>query len=281
MDNALGDFLRARRRLVDPADLELPEGGRRRAPGLRREELAFLAGVSGHYYARLEQGRDRHRSAAVLDALARVLGLDEEATRHLHRLADPPPPRRRRARRPELARPSLLALVAQWTDQPAVVVGRHRDVLAANDLAVALNPGFTPGRNLLRDVFLDPSAREVYVDWADVARGAVAGVRASAGDDLDDPRLTALVGELSLKSEEFRAMWARHDVRARAEGLKRYRHPLVGEIALQFEAFGVSGTDGQTLFVFFAEPGTRDGDSLRLLGEGAATLVGEAQFHLG
>ncbi|MCO5995733.1 helix-turn-helix domain-containing protein [Actinoallomurus rhizosphaericola] len=264
-DNPLGDFLRARRELIDPADLDLPDYGRRRVKGLRREELALLAGVSSHYYARLEQGRDRHPSDHVLDALARVLGLNDEAAGHLRRLAQPVPPRRRRSRRVEKIRPGLTHLLHLWAGQPAVVVGRYRDVLAATDLAQVVNSGFIPGRNLLRHTFLDPEAREIYLDWEQIAEGAVAGLRASAGTELDDPRLTDLVGELSLKSEDFRHMWARHDVHERTRGAKRFNTPFVGEITLDYESFSVNGACGQTLFVFFSQPDSVNEQALTLL----------------
>ncbi|HEX4246731.1 MAG TPA: helix-turn-helix transcriptional regulator [Pseudonocardia sp.] len=263
MDNALGEFLRARRRLVDPAGL--PDHRTRRAPGLRREELALLAGVSTHYYARLEQGRDRHPSPQVLDALARALELDADAAGHLRRLATSQPPRRRRAPRPEQVRPELAALLDRWTTEAAVVIGRYRDVLASNAVAPLVNPGFAVGRNLVRDAFLDPSSREVYVHWREVAEGSVSGLRASAGADPDDPRLSALVGELSVKSEEFRRMWARHDVRDKTGGTKTFRSPLVGELALRFEAFTVVGPERQTMYVFHPEPGTRAAESMALL----------------
>jgi len=263
----LGEFLRARRHRLDPRALNLPDHGRRRQPGLRREELAFLAGVSSHYYARLEQGTARNPSPAVLDALAGVLGLDAEATTHLYRLAQPAywTPARTRARKPEKARPSLVDVIRGWTEQPAVIIGRHRDVLAANDLAVALNAQFAPGRNLLREVFLDPAAHDIYPDWEDVAMGAVAGVRASAGTDMDDPRLTQLVGELALRSAEFRTMWARHDVRERTSGAKRYNNPVVGPITLRYESLADTGAPGQTLMIFTAEAGSTHEQSLRLL----------------
>ena len=271
--NPLGEFLRARRHLLDPAELGLPDHGRRRTPGLRREELAFLAGVSPHYYARLEQGRDRNPSAPVLDALAGVLRLDGDARAHLRQLAQPSAPRRKYVPRPERVRPGLEQLLARWSAQPAVIIGRHRDVLAANALAIAVHDGFTPGRNLLRDVFLDDGARETYLDWNEVAEGAVAGVRAAVGNELDNPRLVELIGELSLKSHEFRAMWARHDVRERTSGTKRYRNPLVGPIDLQYQTFSVTGTIGQTLFLFSAEPGSADEQSLRLLAAITGTTI--------
>jgi transcriptional regulator with XRE-family HTH domain len=264
-DNLLGEFLRARRELLDPTELDLPSYGRRRVPGLRREELAQLAGVSRHYYARLEQGRDRNPSTVVLDAIARALQLDADARAHLLLLAAPEPQRRRSAYRPEKVRPGLTALVESWTEQPAVVIGRHRDVLAANDLAVALNSGFAPGRNLLRDVFLDPAARDIYLEWSVIAHGAVASVRSTVGSELDDLRLTELVGELSLKSEEFRAMWARHDVHERTDGTKRFNNQLVGEITLNYQALSVTGAVRQTLYIFSAAPFSSAAQSLTLL----------------
>jgi transcriptional regulator with XRE-family HTH domain len=265
-ENRLGEFLRARRELVDPRDFGLHDHGRRRAPGMRRDEVAQLAGVSSHYYARLEQGRDRHPSAPVLDALARVLRLDDEALDQLRRLASPPlPARRRRARRPERVHPQLIQLMTQWSAQAAVVVGRHRDVLAANDLAILLNPGFSPGRNLLRDLFLEPAAKETYPDWDGSAEDAVAGLRAGMGTEVNDPHLTDLVGELSLSSQDFRRLWARHDLKERSTGTKQYTNPFVGTITLQYLSFRINGADGQTLFVYFAEPGSPDEQSLTLL----------------
>jgi transcriptional regulator with XRE-family HTH domain len=269
--NALGAFLRARRERVDPADHGIADAGRRRVPGLRREELAFLAGVSAPYYARLEQGRDRAPSAPVLDAIAHVLQLDTEAAAHLHRLVESGPPRRRAPRPPERVSAVVRRLVDAWPLQAAVVIGRYRDVLASNELAVALNPGFCAGHNLVRDTFLEPAVRELYLDWTDVARGAVAGLRASSGADPDDPSLATLVGELSLKSEDFATMWARHDVHAKTTGMKRYRHPLVGDLELDYQTFTINGTGEQTLHVFSAEPGSPAADALSLLARTVAS----------
>jgi transcriptional regulator with XRE-family HTH domain len=264
-DNALGEFLRARRELLDPAEAGVPDWGRRRVPGLRREELALLAGVSAPYYTRLEQGRDRHPSPQILDALGRVLGLDEQALAYLHQLARTVPRSGEWPGAAEEVSPGLQHLLDRWTAEPAVVIGRYRDVLASSRLAQALNPGFIPGRNLLQHTFLDPGGRDFYVDWDEIAEGAVAGLRASAGAWPDDPRLTRLVGELSVNSEEFRQLWARHDVRARDAGRKRYNNPFVGLVTLGYESFGVNGHAGQTLFVFHAEPGSSDEQSLALL----------------
>ena len=260
-DNALGEFLRARRELLDPARSGIPDSGRRRSPGLRREELALLAGVSSPYYTRLEQGRDRHPSPPILEAIARALGLDEQGLAHLHRLAraaaEGPAPSL-----PEEVSPGLRRLLDGWTGQPAVIVGRYRDVLAANRLAQELNPGFIPGSNLLRHVFLDPDGRYFYLDWIDIAEGAVAGLRASAGVQPDDARLAGLVHEISAGSEDFQKMWARHDVRARVAGRKRYRHPVAGVITLDYETFTVNADPGQTLFAFHADPGSSDEKAL-------------------
>lgn len=270
-DNAIGEFLRARRALVQPADVGLPDtAARRRVPGLRREELSLLAGVSVDYYVRLEQGRERHPSEQVVGALARALDLDEDMTAHLHELARPAPRRRRAAGRRERVQPSMRRLLAQWPHTPAFVVGRHKDVLAHNALAAALSRSYTEGANLLRAVFLDPAARDFHLDWERVARDAVATLRADVGPDLDDPRLTQLVGELSLKSEEFRRLWARHDVREKGRGSKRLRHPVVGELTLDYEWLSLRTAPGQTLVVYHAEPGSRSERSLALLASVAA-----------
>jgi transcriptional regulator with XRE-family HTH domain len=272
-DNALGEFLRARRELLDPARTGLPDFGRRRVPGLRREELALLAGVSSPYYTRLEQGRDRHPSPQILDAIGRALGLDEQALAHLHRLAQfaaAPPPSPARTE-PEEVSAALRRLLDSWTDRPAVIIGRYRDVLAANPLAQVLNPGFVPGRNLLHHTFLDPEGRHFYLDWDEIAEGAVAGLRASAGTEPDTSRLAELVGELSVRSEDFRQLWARHDVRARISGRKRYHNPFVGLITVGYETFTVNADPGQTLFVFHTEPGGPDEQSLAQLAKIAAS----------
>ncbi|HEY4098852.1 MAG TPA: helix-turn-helix transcriptional regulator, partial [Baekduia sp.] len=206
-DNRIGCFLRARREQVRPEDVGIQISSpptRRRVPGLRREELAMLSGVSADYYVRLEQGRDQHPSAQVLDALARALQLDEDATLHLHELAAPAPRRRRARARTERVRPGMLRLLDSWPQTPALIIGRRMDVLAANAVASALNPICVVGMNIVRATFLDPAVRELYMDFDKNAADTVASLRASVGSDLDDPQLTELVGELSLKSEDFR-----------------------------------------------------------------------------
>ncbi|PXX69181.1 helix-turn-helix protein [Nocardia tenerifensis] len=245
-------------------------GGQRRVAGLRREEVALLAGVSADYYVRLEQGRDKHPSEQVIAALARVFALDEQGAAHLRELARPVVRRRRAPQRPERVSPGLLSLLQAWPNTPAVVLGRHMDVLAANPLAAALNSISVPGNNQVRMMFLDPEARNIYPDWAIHAADTVASLRATAGD-LDDPRLTELVGELSLKSEEFRRLWARHDIKEKTAGTKRFRNPLVGELTLAYETFSVNGAPGQLLVAYHAEPGSASERGLALLGSMIAT----------
>jgi transcriptional regulator with XRE-family HTH domain len=280
-ENRIGEFLRARRELVRPEDVGIQYSSaptRRRVPGLRREELAMLAGVSADYYVRLEQGRDQHPSAQVVDALARALQLDEDATIHLHELAAPAPRRRRRSggrgRAGERVRPGLQRLLAAWPESPALIIGRRMDVLAANPIATALNPVCRVGTNMVRSTFLDPAMRELYADYDKNAADTVASLRASVGPDLDDPELIDLVGELSLKSETFRKLWARHEVRDKSDGDKRFVHPLVGPLELRYETFSVNGADGQLLIVYNAAPGSASARALALLSsmvaEGAA-----------
>jgi transcriptional regulator with XRE-family HTH domain len=223
-DNALGSFLKARRALVRPEDAGLPVTGRRRVAGLRRDELAALAGVSLAYLTRLEQGRDRNPSEQVLDALGAALRLDADLTGHLHALArgasrrNGGPPLRPQER----PAPGTQLLLDAWVDTPAYLRGRRFDVLAANAKAIALAPMYQPGRNLVRDVFLDPGARALFPRWDAVAADSVAALRAAAGADLDDPALRELVEDLSAASEDFRRLWERHDVRPTRDETKEF-----------------------------------------------------------
>ena len=265
MANLLGEFLRARRELTRPEDHGLPVG-RRRVPGLRREEVAMLAGISAEYYLRLERGRDRHPSAQVVEALARVLELDEESTAYLASLATPAPrPPRRSRREPERVAPQIARLLDAMPGVPAFVIGRCMDVLAQNRLAELLCGGIPGDGNMVRHVFLDPAARQTYPDWSDVAEETVAALRASAADAPDDPRLVTLVGELSVKSAEFRRLWARHDVRAKSDGTKRMVSPAVGEVTLSWEALAVASAPGQLVVTYFAEPGSPSEEALAAL----------------
>ncbi|MBF8189827.1 helix-turn-helix domain-containing protein [Nonomuraea sp. K274] len=270
----LGEFLRARREATTPAQAGLMNAGQRRTPGLRREEVAMMANVSTDYYIRLEQGRERHPSDRVLGALARVLNLGPEATAHMHELAHPVLQPRRAARRPERVSLDLRRLIDSWPDTPALICDDLMTVLASNPLADALYGELSHRDNLLRMIFLDPAARDFYTDWDKSARGKVAHLRLVAGSHLDDPRLTELVGELSLKSPEFRKMWARHDVANKVGEIKRMRHPKVGELELTCEIFSVNSSGGLQLITLLAEPGSSTEEGLKLLGSLAAPVRG-------
>ncbi|MDA0182113.1 helix-turn-helix transcriptional regulator [Solirubrobacter phytolaccae] len=263
MASKIGEFLRARRELVLPEDVGISVTTRRRVSGLRRDELALLAGISTEYYTRLEQGRDQHPSPQVLDALARALRLEEDATAHLHALAAPKP----RPRRAERVRPSLVQLLAAWTETPAYVQGRHMDILAANALATAISPVFQPGRNLVHAAFLDAEFAALVDDHEAGVKRLVAALRANAGPDVEDPRLIELVGELSVRSDSFRRVWVRHDVRPLVGGgVHHMLHPQVGPLTLSFDKLRVAEAEDQTLVVYHAEPGSDSERALRLLG---------------
>ena len=275
-DNTLGEHLRARRELVRPESVGLPAGGTRRVAGLRREEVAMLAGISSDYYLRLEQGRDRNPSVQVLEALARVLGLDAAATDYLLELARPRP--RHRPRRPKReVVPTGIRQLLEVIGLPAFVEGRYFDVLAANSLAVALSPNLRVGENRIRAVFLDPAEQELYPDWEHATARLVAGFRESVGGDTEDPRFVQLVGELSLGSDRFRRLWARHDIHSREGAPTRLRHPQVGEFTLSREKLAVGGADGQILVIYHAVPGSDSAEKLALLGSlaGGSSGVGE------
>jgi transcriptional regulator with XRE-family HTH domain len=273
--NLLGEYLAARRARVRPEDVGLTGFGRRRVPGLRREELAQLAGVSVDYYVRLEQGRATHPSPEVLEALARALQLSELEREHLHELGAPVRSRPRRpAPRREAARPQLEWLLDSLHGIPALIVGRRMDVLAWNRIAAALIGDFaamTPrDRNMARHVFLHSSARDVYVHWEGVAHDTVGVLRRAAAQHPDDQELEALVGELSVKSTEFARWWASADVHEKTHGVKRYAHPVVGELELRFETFALPGDPGQALLTYVAEPGSTSETALKLLEQLAA-----------
>jgi transcriptional regulator with XRE-family HTH domain len=267
--NTLGEYLRARRELVDPKEVGLRVAGVRRTPGLRREEVATLAGISADYYLRLEQGRDRNPSPQVLEALARVFGLDATATAYLLSLAAQRPAKGRARPRQETVRPGIRQLLGAL-NLPAFVESRMFDVLAANGLATALSPSIRAGENRLRSVFLDPAERDLYPDWSKAVSGMVASFRASIGTDTDDPRVAQLVGELSLASEQFRKLWARHDVKALGGAAFVLRHPEAGELSLRREKLPLGESGGQLLVIYHAEPGSASARALSLLAAGAA-----------
>lgn len=258
--NHLGQYLRARRALVTPEQAGIPSGTNRRVSGLRREEVAMLAGISADYYLRLERGRDKNPSAQVLESLARVLRLDELEQEYLLAMAAQRP-RKRRRRKPEHVPPRLSELLAS-VQVPAFVEGRAFDVLASNPLAVALSPRLQPGHNRLRSLLLDPEEQEFQADWPRAAEGFIAAFRKSVEDDADDPRIVELVGELALSSERFRTLWARHDVRELEGGTAHVNHPVVGELRLHRDKLPV---ENLFLVVYYADRGSESDEKLRVL----------------
>lgn len=272
----LGEFLRSRRARLRPEDVGLPDYGRhRRVPGLRREELAQLAGVSVAYYTRLEQGHGQNVSAEVLDAIARALRLDGTESDHLTHLARPRARGRGRSRRPQQVRPELRSLMEAMEGVPAYLVGRRQDVIGWNRLAAAVFGDFgampPAERNLVRLVFLDPATAELYAEWECRACEVVSNLRMYAGQYPDDEQLSVLVGELSVKSEEFRRLWAAHTVAdKKTHGVKRLRHPVVGELVLPFETLALPDDPAQFLVTYHAVPGSPSADALRLLSSWSA-----------
>lgn len=265
---SLGPFLKARRAALDPVALGLPPvAGPRRVAGLRREEAAQLAGISVDYYTRLEQGRVGHVSDSVLTALARALALSADETRYLHDLLAP----RRRAE-PRAARQRVRPLLQQLLDAmgtPAVVFGRYSRILAWNPSGRALYlPPDAAGEgevDAARLLFLDPRMREVYPEFERVATDVVAGLRAEAGRRPDDPELARLVGDLSVRSELFRTLWAAQTVREKSHGTKLVRNPVVGELTLHFETLRLPDDHDQAVVAYTAEPGSPSEQALELL----------------
>ncbi|WP_189080688.1 helix-turn-helix domain-containing protein [Mangrovihabitans endophyticus] len=265
--NRLGVYLQARRGLVTPERAGIPAGANRRVKGLRREEVALLAGISPDYYLRLERGRDRNPSPQVLQALARVLELDDVEREYLFGLSTGRAPARR-SRRPERVPTRLHHLLAA-VGVPAFVEGRSFDVLASNPLAVALSPRLRPGENRLRSLLLDPEEREFHQDWEASTAGFVAAFRKSVGDATDDARIVELVGELSLASERFRRLWGRHDVRELEGGSITVNHPVVGPLRLNRDKLPA----GEVILVlYYPDEGSEGAEKLRIL----ASLASEA-----
>jgi transcriptional regulator with XRE-family HTH domain len=267
--NALGEFLRVRREQLRPRDVGLAGTAHRRTPGLRREEVAMLAGISTDYYLRLEQGRDRTPSVQVTEAISRVLRLDSDEAAYLHTLARPRP-RRAPRQRAEKVPPGTLRLLSALP-MPAFVQDRYLNILAANPMAQVLSPNMRPGVNRLLAAFLDPAEKDLHQDWEQSTAAAVGQLRAAAGAETDDPRMAALVGELSMKSVRFRRLWARQDVVRRAGGPARLHHPEVGDLELHREKLIVAGTEDQLLVIYHADPGTPSAQALALLGTIAAS----------
>ncbi|MCX5329054.1 MULTISPECIES: helix-turn-helix transcriptional regulator [unclassified Streptomyces] len=271
-DAELGRFLRARRTQTSPDQVGLTVGTNlRRTPGLRREELATLAGISIDYYVRLERGKETRPSPSVLDAIARALQLDDAEHQHLRELAtraaryapEPPPPPSR------TVRPDLKLVLETLRPSPAYVISRSMDLLAWNPGGLALFAGLADWpatqRNIARYLFLHPTARTLFPDWDYQVRGCVARLRAQSGIDPDAPDLTDLVGELLLKSPDFVKLWERYDVVSRKKIQKTFHHPEVGVLTLSGQSMHLEGTPGQRLGVYTAEPGTPDHDAMLLL----------------
>jgi transcriptional regulator with XRE-family HTH domain len=276
----LGDFLRARRGRLRPQDVGLEPGGRRKVSGLRREELALLAGVSTDYYQRMEQAREVRPSDDILHALAGALELDDTDRRHLFALARaarrplPAQPRREPEHVPDSTRRLLRTM-----NTPAVVLGRHLDVLAWNSLAVALlgDPGSLPAGslNMLTALFRETATRDRCPDWESTALDYIGMLRTAVAADPTHPRAIAVVGELSIASGEFRRLWARHDVRESVRGTKTFRHPQVGDITLDWDTYPLPGSPGPVMVVYTTEPGSPDDDRLRLLASLHAGTAGK------
>lgn len=272
------EFLSSRRARITPRQAGLPAyGGNRRVKGLRREEVAMLAGVSVDYYVRMERGNLSGASESVLDALSRALQLDEAERDHLFALARvaEPGPRRRRTP-PTSVRPAVQQVLDAISDAPAWVRNGRHDILALNRLGRALYaPVLADPRrpaNTTRFVYLDPAAREFFVDWERVANDAAAMLRLEAGRNPHDRALIELVGELSTRSEIFRTRWASHDVQFHRSGRKRLRHPVVGQLDLNFESMELPSEPGLTLNVYTAAPDSPTADGLKMLASWAATL---------
>jgi transcriptional regulator with XRE-family HTH domain len=279
------EFLSTRRARLSPEQAGLPTygGDRRRVSGLRREEVALLAGISSEYYTRLERGNATGVSDSVIDGIAQALQLDEAERTHLLDLlrsaGTTRPPRRRPA--PQRVRPTVQRVLDSMRDTPALVLNGRLDILTANDLGVALywpvyaDPVRPP--NNARFIFLDPHATEFFGDWDKVANDTVALLRAEAGRDPYDRQLSDLVGELSTRSQEFRVRWAAHHVRIHTTGIKLLHHPVVGDLELAFETFPLAADPGQSLLTYTAEPGSPSQDALNLLASWAATTddIGE------
>jgi transcriptional regulator with XRE-family HTH domain len=277
--NDIREFLISRRGRITPEQAGLPAyGSNRRVKGLRREEVALLAGISAEYYVRLERGNMRGVSEDVLDGIARALQLDEAERMHLFDLAravNATPNRRGRRPTQERVRPVVQRILDSLVGVPAFVRNERLDVLGANRLGEAFYaPLFDePVRpvNSARFVFLNPRATEFFLDWDTIANDAVGILRAEAGRDPYDKRLSDLIGELSTRSDEFRVRWAAHNVKLHRTGVKRFHHPVVGELTLDFESLDLPGDPGQKLLAYSAEPGSRSQEALDLLASWAST----------
>ncbi|MHC6220054.1 helix-turn-helix transcriptional regulator [Arthrobacter sp. MMS24-S77] len=294
MDNrtAVREFLASRRAKITPEMAGLTFiGGRRRVPGLRREEVAMLAGVSVDYYTKLERGNLAGTSESVLESIARALKLDDAERDHLYNLARAATPSGKTRRRPlqsGTVRPTLQFMLDSITTSPAFIGNGHMDIVAANQLGFALYSEMYRGparpANHSRFIFLDPKARDFYPNWEQAADTNVAILRTQSGRNPFDKRIADLVGELSVRSEEFRTRWAAHNVRRHYAGVKYFHHPVVGELELAYESMDLAEDPGFKLTVYPAVPGSPSDERLRLLASWAATeriqdLAGSTRPH--
>jgi transcriptional regulator with XRE-family HTH domain len=274
----LGEFLQDRRGRVQPETVGIDSFGRRRVRGLRREELASLAGVSVDYYVRLEQGRAAHPSEEVLDAIACALALDDTERIHLHRLGRPNRRPRRRSMATEVVRPGIARLLEGLGDLPAFVLGRRLDLIAWTNVGRALISDVVDlptanQRNLARLIFLDPAARDLLPDWEQMARETAGLLRLAAGRNPHDPEIANLVEELLAEGHEFRRFWADLDVARMNSGARRFHHPAAGDMTLSFETLAVPDESSQMLVIYTAVPGSRDAAALEVLAEWAASAT--------
>lgn len=282
----LGRFLRARRARVTPADVGLPQGpGRRRTPGLRREELATLAGVSIDYYTRLERGKENNPSPSVVDSLAAALRLEESGHEHLRDLAahaarSTPAPS---AVPGPSVHPGVELLLEAMRPNPAHVVSRTMEVVATNPGGLRLMAGLedwpVKQRNIVRYVFLHPAARALFDDWENQIRGCVARLRTLAGIEPGAPDLTGLVDELLLKSPDFARLWEAYDVQGHSSGLKTFHHPRTGDVTLGYQSMQLEGTPGHRLVAYYAAPGTPEYDAMLLLDAAVPEDAGKTSAH--
>jgi transcriptional regulator with XRE-family HTH domain len=280
--NELAEFLKARRSELAPSDVGLPEGGRhRRVAGLRREEVAQLAAISTDYYTRLEQGRIRP-SAPVLASLARVLRLDDDQRTYLYEVAGTnAASAKSRRRAPQKIKKHMQRVLDHITDTPAIVMTPTHDILAWNPLAAALMVDFDEiperERNFMRLLFTDPRMRSLYPDWEGLARSVVSYIRMEAARKPDDPRLAELVGDLSIRDEQFRQWWAGTHVAVKRRGTRTYNHPVVGEITLDWDPLTSDADPDQQLIIYTAEPGSRSEQALHELAAWAADNIGTSR----
>jgi hypothetical protein len=268
----LGEFLKTRRAAISPQDVGLVSYGARRVPGLRREEIAQLAGVSLTYYTRLEQSASVNASDGVIDALGRALALSSNEQDYLRSLAKPVPRAKRRPPKPEQPRAGAVALIMSLPT-PAFIIDQCHDVLAWNPMAHKLIGGCTPfdqparvddRPNIARSFFLNPDGQDLYVDAPEIAKAMTAHLRFASGQYPNDPRLTAVIGELSQRSNQFATLWAQHLVQDCGYGVKRFQHPLVGRLDLYYESMNLAGTTHR-MGIYHAEPGSSSADALELL----------------